>query len=683
MAAVTAELELDVSSALAAVDQVEQALTEAVASVMAEVDVDASAAQAEIDSIGAEPIDVPVEADVAPAEAEIQSLDADPIEVPVNADTSAAQADLSELTDALSESNVAGTDLAGTFAGITGGGAGTAGAVGAVTAGAFALADAFGEAEAVGARTQLIIENTGGNANVTASEIAALASEIQSYSGISDEAIATGANFALGMENIRNAGEGEEAILTRLITVSADYASFTGGDVTTATQRFGRALNDPVRGLGLLRRANITFTQAQQDQITVLAESGDILGAQLIILDALEGRYQGTARTLGELSQGGFQRAQEAAGELAETLGSVVAPGLEASSEGALSLIGVLEQFGAALGDLPGVGEGSGEAGLSDALKFLTPAGLPGRVREGVDLINESISDLDGFDEAFAATARVVGEEFPKAQDGLAESTDGATEGLNAEADALDKVTDASVSLREELDSLTSSQQSVDEGAVNVRDAQRDLLEGLVDIGGRYQAGTEAGDEFLTTARDLGTAIRDQTLRLLESGAGADAARLAQAGYTEGLRATLEQAGFTDAQVQELIETYATVPEKEITQFETPGLVKAIGETAAFKKDLDSIPTYKKVTVDLVTSGSVIPIIGQINQVSSAIANLPSLNPFESGRVAGSGPVDQSSIVVNVDARGARDPVAVGDAVAEALGPHRRKLSQKLHQRAG
>ena len=54
-------------------------------------------------------------------------------------------------------------------------------------------------------------KNTGGAANVSADQVASLASSISSYSGIDDEAVQSGSNLLLTFTNIRNeAGKGND-----------------------------------------------------------------------------------------------------------------------------------------------------------------------------------------------------------------------------------------------------------------------------------------------------------------------------------------------------------------------------------------------------------------------------------------------------------------------------------------
>jgi phage-related protein len=57
----------------------------------------------------------------------------------------------------------------------------------------------------------------------------------------------------------------------------------------------GKALENPTKGLTALRRSGTTFTEEQQELIKSLQASGDLLGAQELILAELESQYGGVA----------------------------------------------------------------------------------------------------------------------------------------------------------------------------------------------------------------------------------------------------------------------------------------------------------------------------------------------------------------------------------------------------
>ncbi|MES2155937.1 MAG: hypothetical protein V4510_12455, partial [bacterium] len=68
--------------------------------------------------------------------------------------------------------------------------------------------------------------------------------------------------------------------------------------------KVGKALNDPTKGLTALSRVGILFTDQQKKQIKALQKSGDLLGAQKIILKELGTEFGGSFAAKGKTATG-------------------------------------------------------------------------------------------------------------------------------------------------------------------------------------------------------------------------------------------------------------------------------------------------------------------------------------------------------------------------------------------
>lgn len=175
------------------------------------------------------------------------------------------------------------------------------------------------EAQKVGALTAQIIKTTGGAANVTAKSVGDLSTAISKKTGIDDEAIQTGANVLLAFKNIRNeAGAGNKVFdeATKAATDLSATPAFNG-NLTGASKALGKALADPVKGLGGLSKAGIKFTETQKKQIAAMVKGGDVLGAQKVILNEIKGRVGGAAAaqaTAGEKMSRSWDAFKESAG---------------------------------------------------------------------------------------------------------------------------------------------------------------------------------------------------------------------------------------------------------------------------------------------------------------------------------------------------------------------------------
>lgn len=211
------------------------------------------------------------------------------------------------------------------------------------------------DATKVAAQTNQVLKTTGGIANVTAKDVDTLATAIMRKSGIDDEAIKSTQNLLLGFTKIRNeAGKGSD-IFNRTTQAVTDFSVRTGKDASSAAVAFGKALNDPIRGLGGLAKAGVTFTAAQKEQIRALVESGDQLGAQKLILSEVERRYGGAAEAAGNTFAGQLNIAKEEGKNFAAELVEGAIPTLTAMGKGLQTVTGFLEDHKTATKALIGV----------------------------------------------------------------------------------------------------------------------------------------------------------------------------------------------------------------------------------------------------------------------------------------------------------------------------------------
>lgn len=182
-------------------------------------------------------------------------------------------------------------------------------------------------------RVENVIKSTGGTANVTLGHVEGLTKGIMEYSGIGDESVASGAGMLLSFKKIVN-GVGEDAQMFDRATIAlADFATFMNdGAVPSAEQMnsraimLGKALNDPIKGMVAMGRAGIQFSEDQQLAIAAMVESGNLMGAQKIILTELETQMGGSARAMGKTTAGQFALLKEVAGEAMETIGAAILP---------------------------------------------------------------------------------------------------------------------------------------------------------------------------------------------------------------------------------------------------------------------------------------------------------------------------------------------------------------------
>jgi phage-related protein len=313
------------------------------------------------------------------------------LHVPVKADTSGFSTDLRRQMGSLA------SGIGKTFAAI-----GAAATAGLVAIGTSAI-KAAAEAEKVAAQTAAVIESTGGAANVTAGQVANLASEIAAYSGISDEAVQAGENMLLTFTNVQNrVGEGND-IFNQATRILADMSTALGTDMSQQAVQLGKALNDPIAGISALSRVGVTFTEDQKEVIASLVETGDVAGAQKVILEELAKEFGGSAAALGATTAGQFSILKETVGNALEDIGGSM---LEVANAGLPVLTGAFTDLIGSVG--PGLE--SLFSGLSQTLASVLPTVGPvlSQIGEAVGEVLTALGPALG--QVIEALAPVIGE---------------------------------------------------------------------------------------------------------------------------------------------------------------------------------------------------------------------------------------------------------------------------------
>jgi len=173
-----------------------------------------------------------------------------------------------------------------------------------------------------------VIKSTGGVAGITAAQIGDLATAISNKTGADDEAIQSGENLLATFTNVRNGvGKGND-IFNQATQSAVDLAAAMNNGVVdanglkSANIQLGKALNDPVKGVTALSKVGVSFTAQQKEQIKSLVKSGDVLGAQKIILGEVGKEFGGAAAAAADP----LTRLQTITGNLAEKVGGFLLP---------------------------------------------------------------------------------------------------------------------------------------------------------------------------------------------------------------------------------------------------------------------------------------------------------------------------------------------------------------------
>lgn len=195
----------------------------------------------------------------------------------------------------------------------------------AIGAGVSKAIGEFEEAETTLRKTEAVIRSTGNAAGVSAGQQAEMVDELSKLAAVDDEVVAGGANLLRTFTQVR-----EEAFEPALAS-ALDMSAALGTDLQSNILLVGKALNEPVSGMGKLAKAGVQLSEEQKELVRSLAETGDTAGAQTVILRELETQFGGQA----EAAATDSAKMRVAFDDAAESLGGALAPALTVVADGA------------------------------------------------------------------------------------------------------------------------------------------------------------------------------------------------------------------------------------------------------------------------------------------------------------------------------------------------------------
>jgi hypothetical protein len=149
--------------------------------------------------------------------------------------------------------------------------------------------------------------------------------------GVDDEAILAAATKVMAFKNVAQSAGILNGVYDRTIAVSLDLASVLGGtgdglsNVEAIAPKLAKALENPIKYMGLLARVGVVLTEVEKQKITKLQETNGIYAAQDYLLQQLEGRYAGAAEAGAKSSE----KIQARFEDLKEQVGDKLLPAIE------------------------------------------------------------------------------------------------------------------------------------------------------------------------------------------------------------------------------------------------------------------------------------------------------------------------------------------------------------------
>lgn len=247
------------------------------------------------------------------------------------------------------------------------------------------------EFQNVFAQTEAVITSTGMAAGKTAQEMAYLAEDLSAASGMSlfsDDAILGAQNVLATFTNIAGPtfDNATQAIL--------DVSQALGQDLQSSSIQLGKALNDPVNGITALTRVGVSFTEQQKEQVKALQESGDMAGAQALILEEMNRQFGGSAAAAVNTYTGQMTVLSEQFNNVKQSVGEALLPILQQLGNFAVAyLVPAVEQVASAF------------TAWVDSVDWVGLESLLGNV---FTTLSDSITSVD-WDGIFATISDAIG----------------------------------------------------------------------------------------------------------------------------------------------------------------------------------------------------------------------------------------------------------------------------------
>jgi hypothetical protein len=183
--------------------------------------------------------------------------------------------------------------------------AGVTAAVGALTTIGVAFAKAGEQAATSNARITQIAESMqlfGTQTGAVSQRLQDLAKATALNTGADINSIKATQAKLLTFRNLAQTADETGGAFDRATAAAVDLAAAGFGEAETNAVQLGKALQDPIKGITALARSGVTFTDVEKEKIRTLTESGKILEAQDMILQAIETQVGGTAEATANAS---------------------------------------------------------------------------------------------------------------------------------------------------------------------------------------------------------------------------------------------------------------------------------------------------------------------------------------------------------------------------------------------
>lgn len=181
------------------------------------------------------------------------------------------------------------------------------------------LIDLYAIQERAEIKLAAAIKATGGAVGISKDQMLKMATALQGVTTYADEAIITAQALLVTFTQI-----GKE-VFPDALEAALDMSAMFDQDLKQSVLSLGKALNDPITGVGRLMEVGVSFTIEQKKSIKVFMEQNDVMSAQRVILEELKNEFGGVAKAMAEGATGPWEQMKNTARDLAQEYGEILA----------------------------------------------------------------------------------------------------------------------------------------------------------------------------------------------------------------------------------------------------------------------------------------------------------------------------------------------------------------------
>ncbi|MGK4583487.1 phage tail tape measure protein [Kitasatospora sp. HPMI-4] len=172
------------------------------------------------------------------------------------------------------------------------------------------------------------------------------------------------------------------------------------------------------------------------------------------------------------------------------------------------------------------------------------------------------------------------------------------TEDLKDQETAVKQLTDA-------LDMLNGANIDSAQSAIRYQASLADLTSAVKDNGVHLDITSEKGRKVKQAVLDAADAAMKHAEAVTKQQNSIDAGNVALAQDVDALKKTMQQAGFTQTQIEALTAAYAQIPESKRTEVTDPGALQTIADLRDIRQKVEDVPPGKSINVRAPTAAAI------------------------------------------------------------------------------